>query len=242
MDKCEAGFRLLVLTGGNNSGKTLATKIIREKTDTVGLSAYFREGMTVYQNFSLLIYGTINDEFINHLNTINQDVLLEKTRIFHSDYVSFGFYLKTIVSQIYGIEFNVLLSETEKDKKIREERNLRQHLINFAETAKEFDREIWAKALFSLINIRIKKQLNNCTNDKTTIIINDLRSVPELEYLLGYPGIETFRVVKINRDGMDLVDPELMNRIKIEKDIIYSEIDNNGTLEQFRKQLLDLLK
>lgn len=242
MDKCEAGFRLLVLTGGNNSGKTLATKIIREKTDTVGLSAYFREGMTVYQNFSLLIYGFINDKFINHLNTINQDVLLEKTRIFHSDYVSFGFYLKTVVSQIYGVEFNVLLSETEKDKKIREERNLRQHLINFAETAKEFDREIWAKALFSLINIRIKKQLNNCTNDKMTIVINDLRSIPELEYLLGYPGIETFRVVKINRDSAGLVDPELMNRIKIEKDIIYSEIDNNGTLEQFREQLLDLLE
>lgn len=228
-------YKLVVLSGGNNSGKTLSTKLLAEKMgNKLTLNAHFREGLTVYQNISLLIYGRINADFVANLGKISQDVLLERTRIFYSEHISFSFYLKAVVSQIYDLNFQVLLAETEENKKIRDAENLRKYLIKFGEEAKKIDSQIWARALLSIIQNCVDK-----TNTTPLIIINDLRSLPEIEELTNLG--KTFKVINLVRKGVENINQEVIDFCKTHPNISFTELENNNTTEDLLGSLMELI-
>lgn len=228
--------RITVIAGGNDSGKSFSTDILNKKLgNNWKLSAEFRSGLTVYQNFSLLVYGTKNEDFINHLSQIRDDVFMENTKMFHSDHLSFGFYLKAVLALIYDFDFNVLLAETKFYKEKRNTLGLRQYLYNFGEHAKKFDQKIWAKALFSILENTSRRAMEPKSKD---IIINDLRFIPEVEYMLG---LETrFRVLHLTRFGAGTINADLINIVSNSPEIDYYYLENNGSVSDLELKLSEI--
>jgi hypothetical protein len=228
-----AKFRITLIAGGNDTGKSFSTDILNQHLNNDWtLSACFRSGLTAYENLSILIYGTKNQEFVKHMGKIKDDVLIENTKMFHSNHLSFGFYLKAMVSIIYGYNFVTLLAETDVDKEKRNILGLRKYLYEFGEHAKKFDDKVWAKALFSILENTSDKIKNN------DIIINDLRFVPELIYVMGLKI--KYRVIHLTRYGGGSVSEELLDLMTNNPEIDYKLVENNCTVAELEHILINL--
>lgn len=135
---------------------------------------------------------------------------------------------KEIVAKLTEVPCSMLDKQSTKDtiaagwennQKIP--RTYRDLIINVAEGLRErICQDIWVKYLF------------NKFSDKSHWIIDDVRFIPEAKKIIEKGGI----IVKVRRDEAEKGEIELPDKY------VKYEIHNNGTLEDLKNQVEELLK
>ena len=158
--------------------------------------------------------------------------------------------MKEIVSETFGSSLQLLEDhknseysqiefwDGEDDARVEWITTARKVLQNFGQVMKKhFGKHVWCDIA-----------VDNMTDDEVVYVITDVRFPFEAEYFEGYVANNwvftdngLFKALRVNRDDVDTSDPHESERYI--KDIkVDAEIDNNGTLLQLEKNVVNTLK